>query len=98
MSSRCWYTRSLAYALADHCKTLWNGTPQNEWTCMGVYSDNSYGVQEGVFFSFPVFCKDKEYEIVQVRVLIIKFSSVGEHRICGVEYYITYLYFHSRIY
>ncbi|KAK2581328.1 hypothetical protein KPH14_008101 [Odynerus spinipes] len=65
MSSRCWYSRSLAYALADHCKVLWNGTPQDEWTCMGVYSDDSYGVQEGIFFSYPVYCKNREYEIVQ---------------------------------
>ncbi|XP_015178801.1 PREDICTED: malate dehydrogenase, cytoplasmic-like [Polistes dominula] len=65
MSNRCFYSRSLAYALAEHCKILWNGTNKNNWTCMGVYSDNSYGVNEGIFFSFPVFCNNKEYEIVQ---------------------------------
>nr|XP_033332961.1 malate dehydrogenase-like [Megalopta genalis] len=59
------YTRSLAYALADHCKILWNGTPRNEWTCMSVLSDHSYGIPAGIFFSYPVFCRDRHYEIVQ---------------------------------
>lgn len=38
---------------------------------MGVYSDSSYGVHEGIFFSYPVFCNDKEYEIVQVPDIFI---------------------------
>ncbi|XP_078037003.1 malate dehydrogenase [Augochlora pura] len=59
------YARSLAYALADHCKILWSGTPKNEWTCMSVLSDHSYGIPAGIFFSYPVFCRDKNYEIVQ---------------------------------
>ncbi|KAF7385744.1 hypothetical protein HZH66_011586 [Vespula vulgaris] len=63
--NRSLYSRSLAYALAEHCKVLWYGTEQGEWTCMGVYSDSSYGVHEGIFFSYPVFCNNKEYEIVQ---------------------------------
>ncbi|XP_047363497.1 malate dehydrogenase, cytoplasmic-like [Vespa velutina] len=69
--NRSWYTRSLAYALAEHCKLLWYGTEQDEWTCMGVYSDGSYGVHEGIFFSYPVFCDNKEYEIVQVSDIFI---------------------------
>ncbi|XP_076293984.1 LOW QUALITY PROTEIN: malate dehydrogenase, cytoplasmic [Lasioglossum baleicum] len=59
------YVTSMAYALAEHCKILWNGTPENEWTCMGVMSDHSYGIPAGMFFSYPVFCRDKKYEIVQ---------------------------------
>ncbi|XP_076645066.1 malate dehydrogenase, cytoplasmic [Halictus rubicundus] len=59
------YVTSMAYALADHCKILWNGTPENEWTCMGVMSDHSYGIPAGMFFSYPVFCRDRRYEIVQ---------------------------------
>ncbi|XP_046833708.1 malate dehydrogenase, cytoplasmic-like [Vespa crabro] len=65
ISNRSWYIRSLAYALAEHCKLLWYGTEQDEWTCMGVYSDGSYGVHEGIFFSYPVHCNNKEYEIIQ---------------------------------
>ncbi|CAK9811705.1 Malate dehydrogenase, cytoplasmic [Anthophora plagiata] len=64
-SSRPCNIRSIAYCLAEHCRILWNGTPKNEWTSMGVLSDHSYGVRSGIFFSYPVFCKDKEYEIVQ---------------------------------
>jgi malate dehydrogenase len=32
---------------------------------MAVASDGSYGITEGVVFSYPVTCKDGDYEIVQ---------------------------------
>jgi malate dehydrogenase len=32
---------------------------------MGVYSDGSYGVAEGLIYSFPVRCKGGDWEIVQ---------------------------------
>jgi malate dehydrogenase len=32
---------------------------------MGIPSDGSYGVPEGLISSFPVTCKDGKYEIVQ---------------------------------
>jgi malate dehydrogenase len=32
---------------------------------MGVHSDGSYGIQEGLVYSFPVTCKDGNYQIVQ---------------------------------
>ncbi|KAK9299467.1 hypothetical protein QLX08_007491 [Tetragonisca angustula] len=56
---------SIAYGLAEHCKILWNGTPEDEWTSMGVLSDYSYSVRAGVFFSFPVICRNRQYEIVK---------------------------------
>ncbi|XP_043251049.1 malate dehydrogenase-like [Colletes gigas] len=59
------YVRSTACCLADHCDILWNGTPENEWACMGVLSDHSYGIRAGIFFSYPVFCRNGQYEIVQ---------------------------------
>ncbi|XP_066591636.1 malate dehydrogenase, cytoplasmic-like [Prorops nasuta] len=65
-TNKSWHTRALAYALADHIKYLWTGTPETEWTCMSVASDNSYGIPRNQFFSFPVICKDKEYQIVKV--------------------------------
>lgn len=61
------YLRSMAYALAKHMKILWNGTPKDQWICMGVLSDHSYGIPAGTFFCYPVYCKNKEYEIVQVK-------------------------------
>jgi malate dehydrogenase len=32
---------------------------------MSVHSDGSYGIEEGVIFSYPVTCKAGRYEIVQ---------------------------------
>ena len=32
---------------------------------MGVYSDGSYGITEGLIYSFPCVCKDGDWEIVQ---------------------------------
>ncbi|XP_076176239.1 malate dehydrogenase, cytoplasmic [Ptiloglossa arizonensis] len=69
ITNRPSYTRSLAIGLADHCKILWNGTPDNEWICMGVMSDYSYGIQRGIFFSYPVYCRNGQYEIVKDLVL-----------------------------
>lgn len=34
---------------------------------MGVYSDGSYGVEKGLIYSFPVTCRDGDWEIVQGR-------------------------------
>ena len=31
---------------------------------MGVYSDGSYGITEGLIYSFPVRCKDGDWSIV----------------------------------
>jgi len=41
------------------------GTDANDWVSMGIPSDGSYGITEGLIYSFPVTCKDGEYEIVQ---------------------------------
>lgn len=32
---------------------------------MGIYSDGSYGVEQGLIYSFPCTCKDSKFEIVQ---------------------------------
>ena len=40
-------------------------TDSNDWVSMGIPSDGSYGITEGLIYSFPVTCKDGEYEIVQ---------------------------------
>ena len=42
-----------------------NGTDKDDWTSMCVPSDGSYGVTEGLIYSFPVVCKNGDYEIVQ---------------------------------
>ncbi|MGA4540346.1 malate dehydrogenase [Uniformispora flossi] len=56
---------SAANAALDHVHTWVNGTAAGDWTSMGVVSDGSYGVPEGLISSFPVVCKDGKWEIVQ---------------------------------
>jgi malate dehydrogenase len=56
---------SAANAALDHVNTWVNGTPAGDWTSMGIVSDGSYGVPEGLISSFPVTCHDGRYEIVQ---------------------------------
>ncbi|MEU3447043.1 malate dehydrogenase [Streptomyces thermolilacinus] len=56
---------SAANAAIDHVHTWVNGTAEGDWTSMGIPSDGSYGVPEGLISSFPVTCKDGSYEIVQ---------------------------------
>jgi malate dehydrogenase len=56
---------SAASAALDHVRTWFDGTAEGDWTSMGIVSDGSYGVPEGLVSSFPVTTKDGEYEIVQ---------------------------------
>jgi malate dehydrogenase len=56
---------SAANAAIDHVHTWVNGTAEGDWTSMGVVSDGSYGVAEGLISSFPVTTKNGTYEIVQ---------------------------------
>jgi malate dehydrogenase len=56
---------SAANAAIDHVHTWVNGTPAGDWTSMGIPSDGSYGVPEGLISSFPVTCADGAYEIVR---------------------------------
>ena len=42
-----------------------NGTAEGDWTSMGIPSDGSYGVPEGIISSFPVTTSNGTYEIVQ---------------------------------
>ncbi|MER2091599.1 MAG: malate dehydrogenase, partial [Saccharopolyspora rectivirgula] len=55
---------SAANAAIDHVHTWVNGTADGDWTSMGIPSDGSYGVPEGIISSFPVTTKDGKYEIV----------------------------------
>lgn len=56
---------SAADAVVDHVRNWALGTPENDWVSMSVMSDGSYGISEGIVFSVPVICKDREYSIVQ---------------------------------
>lgn len=54
---------SAASAAIDHVKDWVLGT-SGEWTTMGVPSDGSYGIPEGVIYGFPTICADGDYQIV----------------------------------
>ena len=56
---------SAANAAIDHMKTWALGSPDGDWVSMAIPSDGSYGIPEGLIYSFPVTCKNGEYEIVQ---------------------------------
>jgi malate dehydrogenase len=56
---------SAASAAIDHVRDWVLGTPEGDWTSMAVPSDGSYGIKEGVIYSYPVVCKNGDYEIVQ---------------------------------
>ena len=47
-------------------KDWWVGTRDGEFVSMAVASDGSYGIPEGLIFSFPVECTGNgEWKIVQ---------------------------------
>ena len=56
---------SAAHAAISHVRDWLSGTPQNDWVSMGVPSDGSYGIPEGVIYGFPVTCSNGKFTIVQ---------------------------------
>ena len=56
---------SAASAAIDHMRDWVMGTPEGDWVSMAIPSDGSYGVPEGLIYSFPVTCSGGEYSIVQ---------------------------------
>jgi len=56
---------SAANAAIDHMRDWALGTEGDDWVSMGVRSDGSYGIAEGLIYSFPCRCGDGEWEIVQ---------------------------------
>jgi len=55
---------SAASAAIDHMRDWALGTREGEWVSMGIPSDGSYGVPEGLIYGFPVTVKDGKYSIV----------------------------------
>jgi malate dehydrogenase len=56
---------SAASAAIDHMRDWAQGTPEGDWTSMAVPADGSYGIGEGVMYSYPVTCKGGRCTIVQ---------------------------------
>ncbi|MFZ5492647.1 MAG: malate dehydrogenase [Pseudomonadota bacterium] len=56
---------SAASAAIDHMRTWALGTTDGDWVSMAIPSDGSYGIAEGIIYSYPVTCRDGVYQIVQ---------------------------------
>jgi malate dehydrogenase len=56
---------SAANAAVEHVHDWVRGTSAGDWVSMGIPSDGSYGVAEGLIFGFPVTCSGGSYQIVQ---------------------------------
>ncbi|MEZ5579884.1 MAG: malate dehydrogenase [Candidatus Competibacteraceae bacterium] len=56
---------SAASSAIDHMRDWALGTSEGDWVSMAVPADGSYGISEGVIYSYPCVCKNGDYEIVQ---------------------------------
>jgi len=56
---------SAANAACDHMRDWFSGTAAGEFTSMGVFSDGSYNVPEGIMYSYPVTIADGKWTIKQ---------------------------------
>jgi len=56
---------SAANAAIDHMRTWVLGSDDGDWVSMAIPSDGSYGIDEGLIYSFPCTCSGGEYKIVQ---------------------------------
>ena len=54
---------SAANAAINHVRDWVLGS--DDWVTMGVPSDGSYGIPEGIVFGFPCECKNGDYKIIQ---------------------------------
>lgn len=56
---------SAASAAIDHMHDWVLGTAGDDWVSMAIPADGSYGIEPGIIYSYPVRCRDGEYEIVK---------------------------------
>ncbi|MDB3990706.1 malate dehydrogenase [Gammaproteobacteria bacterium] len=56
---------SAASAAIDHMRDWTLGTKPDDWVSMAIPSDGSYGISQGIIYSFPVTCQNGAYSIVQ---------------------------------
>jgi len=56
---------SAASATIDAARDWLTGSAADDWVSMAVASDGSYGVPEGLIYSYPVTTRDGSWEIVQ---------------------------------
>lgn len=56
---------SAASAAIDHMHDWALGSAEGDWVSMAVPAEGSYGIEEGIIYSYPVVCRNGDYEIVQ---------------------------------
>ena len=56
---------SAANAAIGHVRDWIFGSPDGDWVTMGVPSEGSYGIPEGVIFGYPVTCRGGHHQIVK---------------------------------
>jgi malate dehydrogenase len=56
---------SAANAAMDHVRDWIFGTREGDWVSMGIPSDGSYDIPEGVIYGYPCVCRNGKYEIVK---------------------------------
>ena len=56
---------SAANAAMDHVRNWVQGTADGDWVSMGLPSDGSYGIPEGIIYGYPATCRGGKYQIVQ---------------------------------
>ncbi len=72
---------SAANAALDTVKALINPTPEGEFFSVAVSSDGSYGIPEGLMFSFPIRSDDSNWSIVQG----IEINEFSQEKINGTK-------------
>jgi len=70
---------SAANAALDHVRDWVTGTKEGDWVTMGVPSDGSYDIPEGVIYGYPVTIKGGEYQMVKG----IELSDFSRKRMAG---------------
>src|SRR5712664_2556975 len=56
---------SAANAAIDHVRDWVRGTREGDWVSMGIPSDGSYGIPEGVIYGYPVTCRGGRWQIMK---------------------------------
>ena len=56
---------SAANAAIEHVRDWIYGTRAGDWVSMGLPSDGSYGIPEGVIYGYPATCKNGSYRIIK---------------------------------
>lgn len=56
---------SAANAAVDQMRNWALGTDEGHWVSMGIPSDGSYGIEQGLVYSFPVLVKNGEVSVIK---------------------------------